>query len=292
MRRIFFMVVLAGVFVTSTGMAQEESAQELAQQAEEAFAKGDYDQAIKSYELAVEKNPNFAPLYNALGLAHQARNDRLSDVLWFFDVAVDIDPKYAEAFNNKCRILYRAGKHDEAEGACRQALAISPDLTSAQLNLGWIYLIGKKQPQDAVFYFQKVLEKMKKPMVYFGLGMAYAQKEDTARVLDIVTTLRSLGENALATQLENSIRKPDEVPPREGAEAGMLPPLVEHQPGMLIKAGMAAPESGVTGAAEPPVSPGMMRIRLKGRLSTADSPDSSSGSSDDSRHPGSLSPSP
>ena len=205
--------VLSMVFLTPWWPAEAaETLQELFQQGEAAYQKGEYDKAIRYYEQAVEINPNFAPVYNALGLARSGRNDPLSDVVWSFNVATDIDPNYAEAYDNKCRVLFRANKHAQAEEACRKALAVNPDLGSAQLNLAWVYLVGKQQPQDAIFYFQQVLEKIKNPMVYFGLGIAYSMKGDSANVLDIITTLRGMGENNLATQLEDGIRKIDEPP--------------------------------------------------------------------------------
>jgi len=252
----------------------------LAQKGEEAFQKGDYDASIKWYEQAIELNPNFAPLYNALGLSHSARQDRLSDVLWFFDVAVDIDPQYADAYSNKCRVLYRAGEHDKAEEACRKALAITPDLNSAQLNLAWIYLIGKKQPTDAIYYFQQVAEKVKNPMVYFGLGMAYSMNKDNAQVLDMITRLRGMNENSLAAQLETSIRPPD-VPTDMGMGDNMAP--MDPMSGTLIP---AVPEEALF-SDSPAIEPGIMKIRLKGRLTTVES---TPAPTPDKRHPGSLTP--
>lgn len=243
-----------------------ENIKELFNQGQAAFQRGDYEQAIKSYEEAVDLNPNFAPLYNALGLAHSARQEPVSDVVWFFNVAIDIDPQYADAFNNKCRVLSHAGQYNLAEESCLKALAVSPDMTSAQLNLAWLYLLGKKQADAAILYFQKVLAKMKTPMIYYGLGMAYGLKEDAAHVLDVITTLRSMGENNLATQLENGIRKAAGPPPE------LAPDVVfpASQPGTIVRSSSeetpaVAPQQGTMADMS---AANLMRIRLKGRLTT------------------------
>ena len=251
------------------------------------YQRGNYQKAIKEYEKAVDLDPNFAPVYNALGLAHQALQDKLADVIWFFKVAVDIDPQYADAYHNMCRAYYQAGKHNEAEKACRNAMAVNPDFLSAKLSLAWIYLVGKQQPADAVFYFNQVLEKIQSPMIYFGLGLAYAQSGDRARVLEVITVLRNQGENNLATQLERSIMTPMQPQmPEDFSQFSMPPP---QTPGRLIEA-TPKPQPQNTGERSPQTS--TMKIRLRGTLNTVPIPDEDQLKPDGepvSKHPGSLS---
>ena len=283
--RCAFVFVLLFVSITVPARA-ELDLRTLFESGVGAYQQGEYAEAIKIFEKTIEVNPNFAPVYNYLGLAHQAMGDASEEVIWFFKVALDIDPEYAEAHHNICKTHYQDGKHHEAEKACRKALAIDPDMGSAQLSLAWIYLVGKEQPAMAIPYFRDVLERVDNPMVYFGLGMAYAQNGDRVQVLDVITTLRSQGEDRLAAQLEQSIRTP-EVPetmaPRGPQD--LLPPT--RQAGTIVGAAGDPKESLPVPAAN---STSTVRIRLKGQLLTQPaSDDASVAPPGQPVHPGSLS---
>lgn len=258
--------------------------EELFTKGQEAYQNRDYRKALQYFEKAVELDPNFAPVYNALGLCHYDLKDKLSDVAWFFKVAVDIDPRYSEAYNNLCKVYYDYGEYNEAEKSCLKALEISPSLGSAQLSLAWVYLLGKSQPNDAINYFSQVLEKVKAPMVYYGLGMAYSKKGDNARVLDIVTILKGMNESELADQLERMIRTPDGSMP-SAAQAS----APEKQEGMVVPAqGTLDPKPSAQDDSAP-IS-GQMRVRLRGTLTNTNNAQVSPGAQEPQRHPGSLSP--
>ena len=170
------------------------------------YQQGNYSVAIKLYEKAIELNPNIAFSYLLLGMAHKDMGTDLSEVAWLFKTAVDIDPKYAEAWNNLGKAYYGMGEFDKAEKAALKALALKPDLIDAKLSLGWIYLLGKSQPADAIPYFNQVLGNIPIPRAYYGLGLAYFMNGNRAMVLEVITTLRSLDHDTMATQLENIVR--------------------------------------------------------------------------------------
>lgn len=245
--------------------------------------QGQYQEAVKYYEKVVDINPDFAPAYNGLGVAHLELGDPLSDVLWFFKVALDIDPAYTEAYVNMCRVYYQANQYDNAESACLKALDISPNLVAVQQTLAWLYLLGKSDPAKALRYFDQVKGKVNSPMVDFGMGMAYVQLGDNARVLESITELRSKGANELASQLEGSIRK-NEAPPA-AVEPDTTAPVSSSS--QLVSSPKIPSTTAPSGAAQAtgPVS-GQMQIRLLGRMND----DEQSGTKD-TRHPGSLSPS-
>ena len=170
-------------------------------------SRGDYKKAIAFYEKIIEIDSNFAPVYNHLGLAYQALNKPKTEVAWYFKVATDINPNYTEAYANLGKIYYQMGHYDKAEKYCLKALSIDSNFVVAQLTLGWIYLNGKSRPNDAIYYFNKTLEKIQSPSVYFGLGMAYLMNGDNPLVLEIITILKGSGNHDLAQQLENLLRR-------------------------------------------------------------------------------------
>ncbi len=249
-------------FVPSEGSAA--TLQDLYAAGQEYYEQGQYQQAIEQYEKAVEINPNFAPLYNALGLAHQETATPLSDVIWFFKVATDIDPEYTEAYVNLCRAHAEAQQFEKARDACLAALEIVPTMGSAELQLAWVYLMGLKQPAQAIRYFQSVLAKVREPSVYYGLGLAYVEAGDHARALETITTLRGLEEHDFATRLEDFLRSQTAAPGTQEPSQISLPQRTE---GTLIEARPPTPQPPPARSA--PVS-GQMRIRLQGSLFGSD----------------------
>lgn len=253
----------------SPAMALEKnSAHQLREYFEEgtkAYHEGRYAQAIEYYEKVVEIDPDFAPVYNVLGLTHREMNARLSDIMWFFKEAVAIDPKYAPAHNNMCKMYYQLGDYDKAEGSCLKAVSSDPSLGQAQLTLAWIYLVGKSQPGQAVHYFNQVLKKVQKPRIYFGLGVAHSLKGDHAQVLDIITILRGLNEDEMAAQLESAL-----LPDGKPELFTKFIPLPRRQSGKLIPAAspkIRRPAAGRAGKVPAESSADeLMRVRLKGKL--------------------------
>jgi len=260
----YFLIFLCLIFSIPV-LAQNETLKGNFMQGERAFQSGDYEKAIQFYEQVVEIDPDFAPVYNALGLAHHAAGSRLTEVVWFFQVATDLNPDYTEAYANLCKIYFEEAEHDRAEKACLKALEIDPNLGSAQLQLAWVYLAGKQEPHQAIPYFERVLERVQNPMVYFGLGLAYAHSGDHARALETITLLRGMAENELAIQLEDALRAVQEPPPAvEQSGRSKTSVMPQRQKGTLIEAQPEPPP--VPPSAQPSTVSGQMRIRLKGSL--------------------------
>ncbi len=253
------------------------------------YSKGQYPQAIETLRSAIEINQNVPQAYNYLGLAHTQNNSPLEETVWCFQVAANMDPSFAEAYSNMGRAYYQHDKPDEAEAACLKALDIDPRSLSAKMTLAWVYLLGKPQPENAVKYFSEVLEKIKSPMVYFGLGMAASQSGDNARVLEMVTSLRTMGEDELAQQLESSIRAP--VMPSPGQATQIPVPAQPLPEGQIIASGVPQPPAapsfgGESSSDERKV--GTMRIRLKAKLNEEELIKEQQESPRYRKHPGSL----
>ncbi len=251
------------IFLQSPGACADQL-EEFFQSGKEAYQKGDYQRAVEWFEKVIDLDPNFALVYNDLGKTYQALNAKISDIEWFFKVAIDIDPQFIEAYDNLCKAYYQAGQYDKAEQSCLKALALNPSLGSAQFTLGWTYLLGKGQPDEAIYYFEEVLKKVKIPIIYFGLGMAYSTKGDNAQVLEMITTLRNLGEDEKATQLENAIRRQTLPPP-----PAEIVNLEDKQKGTLIEAN---PKEPVADGSEPSEVRGFTRVRLRGKFTNIEQP--------------------
>ncbi len=272
--------IAVGLFASSSAAAQQDRA--LFQQGRRAFDEGDFDGAIRAYEQAIEKNPNSAPFYDALGMAHLSAGMPPKEAAWFFEVATQIDPQYVPAWVNLCRAYHQAQAFEDAERTCLRALELSPESPSARLTLAWVYLTGRHEPAKAVEAFEAVLPFTRSPQVYLGLGLAYALAGDRGKALEVITTLREMGREDFARRLEDALRPhpSPEVTPRA------VPPLPPGSGGRLVGAEGRPPRP------EPerprlPIS-GTLRIRLRGRLTNLPSSGSDEAPSS-RRHPGSLS---
>ncbi|MFA5060344.1 MAG: tetratricopeptide repeat protein [Candidatus Omnitrophota bacterium] len=266
MKKYFMMtaLMLFAFFAGSLAFSAEDALRDpkaIFEQANKLYNESQLDKAIELYEKLIDMDSNFAKAYNGLGLAYQANGVSPAEVVWYFKTATEIDPQYKEAFENLAKAYYGMGDFPKAEEACKKALEIDPDLVSAQFSLGWIYLLGKSQPAQAIYYFKKVLERAKIPLVHYGLGIAYFMNDQSELTLESITNLRELSQDDLATRLENLIRGHYPVPGEEG-------PLVDIQPfpvqekGVLVRSGEKKKV-----VEEPPSSfGGVTKIRVKGKI--------------------------
>jgi len=178
----------------------------LFERGQQAFEERRYQDAINDFEAVIELNNSFAWAYHALGLVYDEVSADPYYPLWYFQTAVQIDPDFAPSYDMLCRSYYQLQKYREAEAVCLKALELDPDLVSSQLSLAWVYLIGRSDPDRAMQYFNKVIQKINTPFIHFGMGMVYAMRGEHGRVLEIVTMLRAEGMEEFAAHLESIVR--------------------------------------------------------------------------------------
>ena len=101
-------------------------------------AIGDLDEAILRYKMAIEINPNFAEAYNNLGTTLMSRGE-LSSAEDYLKIALEKRPDYSLAHNNLGLVLADSGKEKEALDCYLAAIEFSPNFSSAHDNLGNLY---------------------------------------------------------------------------------------------------------------------------------------------------------
>lgn len=304
---IIILIVFSAVHcpVVSAQEAVPKSVSELFQSGQKAFEEKRYQDAINDFEAIIERDNSVAAAYYVLGLIYQETSSDLRYPLWYFETAIEIDPEYAPPYDILCRTYYQLQEYYEAESVCTKALELNPDLVSAQLSLAWVYLIGYSDAGQAIHYFEKVVERVQSPIVYFGLGMAYAMNNENGKVLGIVTQLRTQGAEDFANHLEALLRSKRVA---EMAPQGFL----EHEKSQLTqeknKAASAvpteipqAPETVKVGVMPVPVPvivrpkiSGSPQVHIKGKIrpptvSAAGTTTPNVYGGQNQRHPGSLS---
>lgn len=95
-------------------------------------------------------------LNNMIGVI-LARLGRFGEALEHYGKALELRPRYAEAFNNRGNTLSHLGRHDEAIQSYREALDVMPDYAAAHNNLG-NSLQETRRIDDAIASFRKALQ--------------------------------------------------------------------------------------------------------------------------------------
>ncbi len=232
----------------------------------QAYEQGQYPEARKIFGQVIDLYENFAPAYYALGKVcydESGGPEERQQCLWYFERAVGIEPKYANAYEGICRIQHELGETDLAEQTCLKALSLDPNLHSTKLLLAWIYLLGKGDPDRALQYFDAVLKVTSNPIIIFGRGMAFAEKGDNAQVVEIITQLRSAGSQEFANHLEMVLRSkvsPDKLVPM---------PLLMNMAASQMEQQQAAEGAPAAGEGAAPVQgslPGTMQVQIHGQI--------------------------
>jgi tetratricopeptide (TPR) repeat protein len=105
-----------------------------------------YEEAIEDYNKAIELNPKNAEAYNNRGNAHSELNKH-EEAIEDFNKAIELDPKYAEAYNNRGNAYYELNKHEEAIEDFNKAIELNPNFAAAYNNRG-ITLVQTNEELD------------------------------------------------------------------------------------------------------------------------------------------------
>ncbi len=171
--------------------------------------RGDYPQAVESYETACRLDPYaFRPHYN-LGVTYQALADLADGVqniqtyllkaVEVYIRALAIDAESFEARLNLGACYYRMGKYELAEQVTREALAMQPDSVRANNNLGLILETTGRDDQAILAYKASIEANPRQPSILLNLGLVYLRQGKLS--------------SALATFKEASRLAPDSAEP-------------------------------------------------------------------------------
>ncbi|MEK7404815.1 MAG: tetratricopeptide repeat protein [Acidobacteriota bacterium] len=121
--------------------------------------RGDIYMARKMYREAMDvykQAPQNAVILNKLGIAYHQLME-LDTAKKYYERALKLNSKYAEAVNNIGTIHYARRSYRRAVGQYKKALKFSPNSASIYSNLGTAYFARKKY-KDASVAYAKALE--------------------------------------------------------------------------------------------------------------------------------------
>ncbi|MGD0387445.1 MAG: tetratricopeptide repeat protein, partial [Tepidisphaeraceae bacterium] len=139
------------------------------------YGKGQHDEAIAAWRVAIGLDGGFAEAYANLGNALREIG-QLKEAVEACRQAVRLDPNSVVALSNLGAALQDPGQLDEAIAAYGQALRINPNLAETHNNLGNA-LLGKRQLDEAIAEFQLALRlKPESADIHRNLGTALYDK--------------------------------------------------------------------------------------------------------------------
>lgn len=127
-----------------------------AESGDQAIAAGNIAQAVSLYRDALSSDPDEPLLHYKLAKALEKINDIAGETTEL-DRAILLDPKLAEAQNQRGYIAARSGQSGQAEALFRAAVQASPSYTAAWINLA-ATLASEEKWQEAKTAVARVLE--------------------------------------------------------------------------------------------------------------------------------------
>ncbi len=118
--------------------------------------KKQWDEAIAEYNIAIEINPKFAMAYNDRGITYRWKGQH-DKAIADFSKAIEIDPKFAVAYYNRGIAHDKKGQYDKEISDYKKAIEINPKYAKAYSNRGVAY--GRKGQYDkAISDYNKAIE--------------------------------------------------------------------------------------------------------------------------------------
>lgn len=128
------------------------------------FARaGRFDEAIVSFEKAIEINPLHYRAMSNLGLVYKniflenQNPEFLEEAIEWYNKAIEVNPNFSDVYNNLGDAYFNQQKYAQAEKIFKEAVRLDPLNVNAYNNLG-VTLIMQEKREEALKYWHKSLE--------------------------------------------------------------------------------------------------------------------------------------
>ena len=118
--------------------------------------KGEYEEAIKKYDEAIELNSNYAEIYNNRGVVKNKLR-KYQEAIADYDKAIELRPNYTEAYNNRGNAKSNLEQYPEAIADYNKAIELKPNNAIAYNNRGRAEY-DLEQYQEAIVDYDKAIE--------------------------------------------------------------------------------------------------------------------------------------
>ena len=147
----------------------EEVPQDTIDQLIHLFNQGQFEAVVEQAKYLTKKYPNNFMLWNILGAAQKSLA-QVTAALESFKRVTNLNPKFADGFNNFSVVLREQNKLNEAVEACEKAIALRPNYTEAHNNLGNALKDQRKLEEASKAYKQALSYNPNFFFAHNGLG--------------------------------------------------------------------------------------------------------------------------
>ncbi len=116
---------------------------QIALEADLAFARKDYYASLIKYLEAGRLNPNSEYIQNKIGIAYSQLR-YYPEATAAFQRSMGLNPKYAYSYNNLGTVYFATADKKKAEREFKKAISLNPNVASFHVNLGSLYFEKKK----------------------------------------------------------------------------------------------------------------------------------------------------
>jgi tetratricopeptide (TPR) repeat protein len=146
-------LVNVGVRSPKVTVAKKPKAADLYLQGVDKYRKKDYPGAFLAYTEAIKLNPKYAQAYNNRGALYDDQK-KYPEALADYNQALKLDPNLVITYNNRGFSHVNQKKYPEALADYNQALKLDPNYATAYNNRGALYRVQKKYPEALADYNQ------------------------------------------------------------------------------------------------------------------------------------------
>ena len=196
-RLLFFALFLSGITLIgiSAGCTAAGNEEGALQRGDEAFARGDFPEALAEYRLALRQGSR--EVHTLVRTAHAyARVGRIDEARDHYREAIEQDPEVADlAASDLLRVARRAVERRDgiaAAASMEAALALQPGVSLTGLALPMArHFAGNGQYGEALPFFQKALgEDGDEAEIIFEMALAHEELGDCERALAFFDQVR------------------------------------------------------------------------------------------------------
>jgi tetratricopeptide (TPR) repeat protein len=144
-------------------------------------AKSNYDLALADYDEAIQIEPTFFKAFNNRGGVYKKLKN-YDQAIADYDEAIRLNSEYAVAFTGRCAVYDEKGEYERAIADCNRALRIDPRHSYAFYNRGLAYLYKKDFDRAIADYSETIRLSPKAWQPLRNRGAAYfgAKNYDSA----------------------------------------------------------------------------------------------------------------
>ena len=169
------------------------------------YARGNYDDAVKSLLSAADLNPSEPTCYFFLSKAYDSSPSRADEVIQRFRRFAELQPKNARALYYYAMSLWKGRRAQDPgldlhqiESLLTQSLELDPKLAEARLQLGNLYSDQNKYA-EAIPEYKRALElNSDLADAYYRLGQAYVRTGEKGRAQEQFQVYQKIREQHLA----------------------------------------------------------------------------------------------